>query len=525
MSLLMQALKKAEQSKQQMSEQPLSDSRLEDGRLPSMTSAEISLNSAVLEQVSTQPSAPLAAENSVLDMPGLSLSPRLEEAREESPANQSAQAAQASAIIENLDPPHYPTERATGHQHEAAKTTHPVAEHVSDGPTKAAGEKSLQERLGRTRIDPRETEQAAQKAALEEKEQQLNRDKAKTVFSSKAQEPGKRRRWVGLLIFALSTFMGGAAYIFWQAGMTVPGFSPMAQPGLGAVPMARPAEEVAVSAASGEASVETMGEKSGEPESVAVASPKILSTEQTTSAPAATQGSASKPSANAARRVISQSQSSLVKEQTDELAPSDAAGVIEIRKGQSGDQINPVLSGAYQSLIAGDFKLAEQQYQEVLQKEPNNRDALLGMAAISLNQRQADRSAAYYGKLLELDPNDPEAIAGLTGLQQGDPVQSESRLKKALSLHPHSASILFALGNLYAQQSRWSDAQQSYFRAYDLAPDNADYAFNLAVSLDRLRQEKLAKDYYQRALILAQRGSGNFSRSGVQKRIRELEME
>ena len=46
----------------------------------------------------------------------------------------------------------------------------------------------------------------------------------------------------------------------------------------------------------------------------------------------------------------------------------------------------------------------------------------------------------------------------------------------------------------------WPDAQQAYFRAYSSVPDNADYAFNLAVGLDRLSQRKLALSYYQRAL-------------------------
>ncbi|MGZ3237707.1 MAG: tetratricopeptide repeat protein, partial [Burkholderiaceae bacterium] len=123
----------------------------------------------------------------------------------------------------------------------------------------------------------------------------------------------------------------------------------------------------------------------------------------------------------------------------------------------------------------------------------------------------------------ELDPNDPDAIAGLTSLQGGDPSEMESRLKKALTQSPQAGSILFALGNLYAQQSRWSDAQQSYFRAYGAAPDNADYAFNLAVSLDKLSQPKLALEFYQRALALAQNKPGNFNKISIQERINQLQ--
>ncbi|MHB1591104.1 MAG: tetratricopeptide repeat protein [Sulfuricella sp.] len=194
---------------------------------------------------------------------------------------------------------------------------------------------------------------------------------------------------------------------------------------------------------------------------------------------------------------------------------------IRIRQSAATSQLNPALGKAYQSFRSGDTETAQQLYHKVLQQEPNNRDALLGMAAIALKHKQAGQAAAYYGKLLELDPADPDALAGLIGLQgQSDPIQSESRLKKALAQNPQADAAHFALGNLYAQQSRWAEAQQSYFRAYSSAPGNADYAFNLAVSLDHLNQGKLALDYYRRAL--AQPGPANFDKSSVQTRIQEL---
>ncbi len=194
---------------------------------------------------------------------------------------------------------------------------------------------------------------------------------------------------------------------------------------------------------------------------------------------------------------------------------------IQIRQSAATSHLNPTLGKAYQSFLSGDSGTAQQLYRKVLQQEPNNRDALLGMAAIALKQKQAGQAAAYYSKLLDLDPADPEALAGLIGLQgQSDPTQSESRLKKVLAQNPQADAAHFALGNLYTQQSRWAEAQQSYFRAYSSAPGNADYAFNLAVSLDHLNQSKLALDYYQRAL--AQPSPASFDKSSVQTRIREL---
>jgi tetratricopeptide (TPR) repeat protein len=49
-----------------------------------------------------------------------------------------------------------------------------------------------------------------------------------------------------------------------------------------------------------------------------------------------------------------------------------------------------------------------------------------------------------------------------------------------LAAQPDSPTLNFALGNLYAQQGRWNDAQQAYFRAFAGDGDNPDYQFNLA---------------------------------------------
>ncbi|WP_317201790.1 tetratricopeptide repeat protein, partial [Janthinobacterium sp.] len=206
------------------------------------------------------------------------------------------------------------------------------------------------------------------------------------------------------------------------------------------------------------------------------------------------------------------------------LAPLAAvdSGEIKVQRGDSAPRLNAALESAYQAFTAGDSEAARRQYDAVLRQEANNRDALLGLAAIAVRERQGAQAAGHYLRLLELDPNDGEALAGLIALRQGDAVQGESRLKAILQRSPDAGPVLFALGNLYAKQSRWSDAQQLFFRAYSATPGNPDYAFNLAVGLDRLNQGKLALGYYQRALALAQNTPGAFDRGAVRRRMHEL---
>ncbi len=146
------------------------------------------------------------------------------------------------------------------------------------------------------------------------------------------------------------------------------------------------------------------------------------------------------------------------------------------------------------------------------------------MAAIDVRARNFDTAEARYLRLLELDPRDASAQAGLMSLRgQIDPVQSESRLKTLIAGNPDSPYLYFALGNQYAQQSRWPDAQAAYFKAYSAESDNADFAFNVAVSLDQMRKSGLALEYYRRAIALSADRPAGFDRAQAAARVRQLE--
>lgn len=160
----------------------------------------------------------------------------------------------------------------------------------------------------------------------------------------------------------------------------------------------------------------------------------------------------------------------------------------------------------------------------MLREEPTNRDALLGMAAVEVRSNRFEQAELHYRAVLQTDPRDPYAQAGLLSIRSNsaDPVQGESRLKNLLAGDPDAQVLYFTLGNQYAQQGRWPEAQQAYFKAYSTEPDNPDFAYNLAVSLDQVRQPKLALEYYRRAISLALKRSSSFDQALARNRIQEL---
>lgn len=184
------------------------------------------------------------------------------------------------------------------------------------------------------------------------------------------------------------------------------------------------------------------------------------------------------------------------------------------------EPIDPLLRDAYLAYQNGQFEQAQQLYQRAHRLDERNSDALLGLAAIAQQLGSDNTAAHYYLQVLKLDPRDPVANAGMSALTTG--ANGESRLKFLLIEQPDSSALHAALGNRYAEQSRWGDAQQSYFNAFKLEPKRSDLAFNLAVSLDRLGQNKLAAQYYLRAIDLDPKHSAGFDHAQISKRIEEL---
>ena len=204
-------------------------------------------------------------------------------------------------------------------------------------------------------------------------------------------------------------------------------------------------------------------------------------------------------------------------------APSLDGG-IKIYRSTGEPGLDPLLTHAYQAFMSGDMDQAKTDYQKALHQAPDSLDAPLGLAAIAANRGQTQEAITQYQRVLELDPQNAAAQTGLIVLRgDSDPVVNESALKILLAKNPAAGFLHFALGNLYARQSRWPEAQEAYYNAFHTASDNADYVFNLAVSLDHLDQIKPALAHYRQALSLGKKQRTGFDNEQLKKRIDELQ--
>ncbi len=98
---------------------------------------------------------------------------------------------------------------------------------------------------------------------------------------------------------------------------------------------------------------------------------------------------------------------------------------------------------------SGDFHEARDSYMKVLEKNPKDIDAILGLARI-------DRA---YGR------ND----------------EADLHLKKALKLHPKDPKVFVAIGQAHASKQEWDQAIEKIQVACKLAPYDTIYEYHLAV--------------------------------------------
>ncbi len=182
-----------------------------------------------------------------------------------------------------------------------------------------------------------------------------------------------------------------------------------------------------------------------------------------------------------------------------------------------------LITEAHAAYREGDIATAQMKYEQAFEQTPDNRDVLLGLAAVALRQGDTTRARTIYARLTRMNPLDNVARTALMSLQPGNNLAANiSLIRYMLAATPDQPALHFNLGRLYAEQSRWPEAQQAFFDAYRLDAANPDYALNLAVSLDRLGQTRAALDFYRTAIDLSADTPAGFDPAAVTGRIQVL---
>lgn len=141
-----------------------------------------------------------------------------------------------------------------------------------------------------------------------------------------------------------------------------------------------------------------------------------------------------------------------------------------------------------------------------IQQSPPPATRLLEQISTAISAERTTEAQALAAELHERWPNHDEYTAlwiDQITRAKNPPSHDDETLRTLWNLRKtqaKSAAIAFALGNYYAHQGRWNDAQSAFQSAYAFAPNHPDPAYNLGVCWEQLGQQILAQHYYRLAL-------------------------
>ena len=166
--------------------------------------------------------------------------------------------------------------------------------------------------------------------------------------------------------------------------------------------------------------------------------------------------------------------------------------------------IPQALDMAWQCFQAGQLPQAEHIFQQILQVDRNQVDALHLLGIIALQTGRANVAVDYFQATLRVRPDLVEAHnnLGMAFQAQGEFAEAIPHHQEAVRLRPDYAEAHSNLARAFQALGKIAEAVQSYQHATRLRPDSAEFHYNLAIALRQQGKLATAEASLQTALRL-----------------------
>ncbi len=163
--------------------------------------------------------------------------------------------------------------------------------------------------------------------------------------------------------------------------------------------------------------------------------------------------------------------------------------------------VNYELEKAYNALLRGNTEIAIRIYHDILQAEPSNKHALFGLATTYHKLGMTEKARPVYGRLLEQDPYNTEALNNFLALVGEEAPESAIVYLEDLKMNNRDFSPVYAqLARLYTQQGNHPQAVANMQEAVAMSPENLIYLYNLAVLYDKQGKVNRASVIYRQLI-------------------------
>ena len=157
---------------------------------------------------------------------------------------------------------------------------------------------------------------------------------------------------------------------------------------------------------------------------------------------------------------------------------------------------------ARQTSWQGNYDEAIAIYQRLIDENPKDIEAMLGLAAVLSWQKKYQESSAVYQKVRDLRPDLPDGELGLNRLKawQGEHAAAEENLKALHSKFPERFDILMLLGQVTAWQKKYQASVEYYKKALSIHPENPEAIKGLATTYKWMKNTKDGIKLYAKIL-------------------------
>jgi len=169
-----------------------------------------------------------------------------------------------------------------------------------------------------------------------------------------------------------------------------------------------------------------------------------------------------------------------------------------------GQGLQELFRQAEEARQAGDFRGAEEIWRQVIEQDPNNAPAYLGLGNRLRDQNKLEEAIAAYEKAIEVDPNYAFAYVGLGNALRSDNQleAAKAQYEQAIELNPNLPGVYWNLGNVLADLGNSEEAIAQFRIALKLKPDSVPVYNDLGDLLLQLGNVEEAIAVYNEAINL-----------------------
>src|SRR6185312_10280913 len=141
----------------------------------------------------------------------------------------------------------------------------------------------------------------------------------------------------------------------------------------------------------------------------------------------------------------------------------------------------------FEALRGKHLETAAAEFNSVLQRSPNDANALVGLGFVRLNQKRFSEALSYFDHARKIDPKRQDALNGYNTanfwliMQSGADAQQQGRsgaaiaaFQKALTLRPFDDGALLGLASALVKERRYSEAETKFRQVLTREPNNVD---------------------------------------------------